>query len=32
MEFISLHLAETVVKGGSTGGEDSTGNVPGNPS
>jgi hypothetical protein len=32
MEFISLHLAETSVKGGSTGGGDSTRDVPGNPS
>jgi hypothetical protein len=32
MEFISLHLTETVVKGGSTGGGDSTANVPPNPS
>ena len=32
MEFISLHLTETAVKGGSTGGGDSTGNVPENPS
>jgi hypothetical protein len=32
MEFISLHLTETVVKGASTGGGESTANVPRNPS
>jgi hypothetical protein len=32
MEFISLHLTETVVKGGSAGGGDSTANAPRNPS
>jgi len=32
MEFISLHLTDTVVKGGSAGGGDSTANVPPNPS
>jgi hypothetical protein len=32
MEFISLHLTETVVKGRSTGGGDSTANAPRNPS
>jgi hypothetical protein len=32
MEFISLHLTETAVKGGSSGGGDSTANVPPNPS
>jgi hypothetical protein len=32
MEFISLHLTETAVKSGSTGGGDSTGNAPQDPS
>jgi uncharacterized protein DUF6599 len=31
MEFISLRLTETVVKGGSAGGGDSTANAPRNP-
>ena len=31
MEFISLHLTDTVVKGGSAGGGDSTANVPQTP-
>ncbi len=32
MEFISLHLTETVVKGGSASAGDSTANAPRNPS
>jgi hypothetical protein len=31
MEFISLHLTETVVKSGSASGGDSTANVPQTP-